>query len=96
MQDEGIKQGDAWLRRHLADYAEWCMRTHDLLIVTFDEGDDKSKNQIFTLLFGGAIRPGRYGERIDHYTVLRTIEAMYDLPTLGKTVGIRPIDDIWK
>jgi phosphatidylinositol-3-phosphatase len=48
------------------------------------------------LLFGGAIRPGRYGERIDHYTVLRTIEAMYDLPTLGKTAGMRPIDDIWK
>jgi hypothetical protein len=74
MHDGGIKQGDAWLRRHLADYAEWCMRTHDLLIVTFDEGDDKSKNQIFTLFYGGAVRSGRYGERIDHYTVLRTIE----------------------
>ena len=96
MHDGGIKQGDAWLRRHLADYAEWCMRTHDLLIVTFDEGDDKSKNQIFTLFYGKAVRSGRYGERIDHYTVLRTIEAMYDLPTLGKTAGIRPIDDIWK
>jgi hypothetical protein len=72
------------------------MRTHDLLIVTFDEGDDKSKNQIFTLFYGGAVRSGRYGERIDHYTVLRTIEAMYDLPMLGKTAGIRPIDDIWK
>ena len=96
MHDGGIKQGDAWLRQHLADYAEWCLRTNDLLIVTFDEGDDKSKNQIFTLFFGGAVRPGRYGERIDHYTVLRTIEAMYDLPSLGKTGGVSPIQGIWK
>lgn len=96
MHDGGIKQGDAWLRRHLTSYVEWCSRTNDLLIVTFDEGNSKSSNQIFTLFFGGAVRPGRYGERIDHYTVLRTIEAMFDLPTLGNTAGISPIQDIWK
>ena len=58
--------------------------THDsLLIVTWDENDDSPGNQIPTILAGQPVRPGRYGQPITHYSVLRTLEALYRLPLLG-------------
>jgi len=95
MHDGGIGRGDAWVRRHLGAYVQWCSQTNNLLIVTFDESDSGASNQILTIFFGGPVRPGRYGEWIDHYSVLRTIEAMYDLPPLGRTAERKPIEDVW-
>jgi acid phosphatase len=96
MHDGSVAQGDAWLRRHLGAYADWC-RTHDsLLIVTFDEDDDSgSDNRIPTVIYGARVEPGRYSERIDDYTLLRTIEAMYGLPPLGLSADRQPITAIW-
>jgi phosphatidylinositol-3-phosphatase len=96
MHDGSIARGDAWLRRHLGAYAEWCAKNNDLLIVTFDESHQGASKLIPTLFFGGPVEPGQYGEQINHYTVLRTIEAMYDLPALADTAGQRPITGVWK
>lgn len=96
MHDASVAEGDAWLRRHIGAYAEWC-RTHDsLLIVTFDEDDGAHDNRIPTLFFGAPVKPGRYDERIDHYAVLRTIEAMYGLKPLGLSAARRPITAVWR
>ena len=96
MHDGSVAQGDAWLRQHLARYAEAAATGNNLLIVTFDEDDERSGNQIPTIFFGGPVKPGRYGERIDHYRVLRTIEAMYGLPPLGRSAEVPPITGVWK
>jgi phosphatidylinositol-3-phosphatase len=34
-------------------------------------------------------------QRIDHYTLLRTIEEMYGLTPLGSAAGAKPITGIW-
>lgn len=49
-----------------------------------DEDDGTSTNRIATLFFGARLRPGRYGEAISHYTVLRTVEDLFGLPHLGE------------
>jgi phosphatidylinositol-3-phosphatase len=62
-----------------------------LLILTWDEGssDDgccrlASGGHIVTILAGGeARRHARLGTPIDHYSVLQTIEDLFDLPRLG-------------
>jgi acid phosphatase len=97
MHDGSVARGDAWLRRHIGPYADWC-RTHgSLLIVTFDEDDDTGgDNRIPTVIYGARVKPGRYGERIDDYTLLRTIEAMYGLRPLGVSADRQPITTIWE
>jgi phosphatidylinositol-3-phosphatase len=40
---ESILAGDAWLRQNLDNYYQWAKTHNSLLIVTFDENDDKEK-----------------------------------------------------
>jgi hypothetical protein len=35
------------------------------------------------VFYGQPVKTGVYSEHIDHYSVLRTVEDMYDLPHLG-------------
>jgi hypothetical protein len=41
------------------------------------------------------IHPGAYNDSINHYNVLRTLEAMYQLSRSG-SVREEPISNIWK
>jgi hypothetical protein len=96
MHDCDVATGDRWLREHLADYLVWARTHNSLLLVTFDESDSsRGSNQIVTLLGGAGLRPGRVGEPVDHYRLLRTVEAMYGLPALGHAADTTPITDIW-
>jgi acid phosphatase len=95
MHDCPVKTGDDWARAHLAAYVSWA-RDHDsLLIVTFDEDENTAANRIATFLVGPMVRPGTSDQRIDHYSVLRTIEEMYGLPPLGEAANREPITGIW-
>lgn len=95
MHDGSIAQADAWLNRELSGYANWAVANNSLLILTFDEDDGGSRNQIPTVFYGANVRPGNYGERISHYNVLSTIEEMYGLPKTGYAASAPPITDIW-
>lgn len=55
----------------------------------FDEvEDDKAQNRVFNVLLGGAIPKHLMGTTdssfYDHYSELATVEANWDLPTLGR------------
>ncbi|MFE0464047.1 alkaline phosphatase family protein [Kitasatospora sp. NPDC058965] len=95
MHDGSVREGDDWLRSNLDGYLAWA-RSHDsLLVVTWDEDEGTSTNRIPTVVVGAGVRPGTYGELVDHYRVLRTLEDMYALPALGESAQRAPIDDIW-
>lgn len=95
MHSASIARGDAWLRAHIGPLVDWA-QTHDtLVIVTWDESDSLLSNHIPTLFVGPMVRPGRYGERISHYSVLRTIEDLYHLPHAGRSADTPPIADVW-
>ncbi|RUW85200.1 alkaline phosphatase family protein [Mesorhizobium sp. M1E.F.Ca.ET.063.01.1.1] len=96
MHDGTIAQADTWLKAHLGNYANWARSHNSLLIVTFDEDDYRLGNRIFTVLYGARVKPGRYVERIDHYTVLRTIEDIEGTAPLGATVVKKAIVNAWK
>ena len=95
MHDGSIAQGDAWLYRNLSQYAEWAKANNSLLILTWDEDDNASRNQIPTVIYGAHVRPGTYTETISHYNVLSTLEQMYGLPKLGFATRAPAITDIW-
>ncbi|MDP4211880.1 MAG: alkaline phosphatase family protein [Bacteroidota bacterium] len=89
-----IHRADQWLLDNLGAYAEWAKTHNSLLIVTFDEDDFTKENRIPTIFYGPMVKPGKFGERINHYSVLHTLEAMYDLPVTDST-GAPAIKDIW-
>lgn len=95
MHDGSIETSDAWLRRWIGPYADWARASNSLLILTFDEDDEQGDNRIPTIFVGRMVAPGRYDERIDHYRVLRTIEAMYGLPPLARSADVPPITSVW-
>lgn len=91
MHDGSVSQGDDWLRAHLDGYTKWAKAHRGLLIVTWDEDDFSQANQIPTIIVGAQVKPGRYAERISHYSVLRTLAAAYGLPPIGAAA----ITDCW-
>jgi hypothetical protein len=96
MHDCSIGTGDSWLKDNFDAYAQWAKTHNSLLIVTFDEDSGTSVNQIFTTFVGAHVKPGSYSGSIDHYTVLRTIEASYGLLGINKAAGKSPIRDVWQ
>jgi phospholipase C len=96
MHNGSISQGDTWLKKNLSDYVTWAQSYNSLLIVTWDEDDGSEGNHIATIFVGPMVAPGQYSEKIDHYNVLRTIEAMYGLKPLGNAAAVKPIKDVWQ
>jgi hypothetical protein len=96
MHDCGVATGDSWLREQLGGYASWALTHDSLLILTWDEDDGSQGNQIPTIFVGQMVRPGRYGEQITHYNVLRTIEDAYRLRQDGHAAAAQPITDVWR
>jgi len=93
MHDGSVATGDAWLKANIDGYAQWAKTHNSLLIVTFDEDASfTSANLIPTVIVGAAIAPGSYGERIDHYSILATIEDIFGLPRLTPAA---PIADVF-
>lgn len=92
-----ILRADQWLKDHLSAYVEWAEKHNSLLIFTFDEaqGSNLSHNRIPTFFVGSMVKPGRYNKAINHYSVLRTIEAMYNLTPSGNATE-KAIGDVWK
>jgi phospholipase C len=96
MHSASVQQGDSWLQGHLSGYAQWARAHNSLLIITWDEDDGSASNQIPTLFIGSMVKPGRYSEQINHYSVLRTIEDMYGLPALNESANVGAISDVWQ
>ena len=95
MHDCSVATGDAWLRAHIGAYANWAMSHDSLLIITWDEDDGSTDNQIPTIFSGQLVSPGQYSQSITHYSVLATIEAAYGLPRGGQAATARPITNVW-
>ena len=95
MHDCSIRTGDRWMKKHFDRYARWAPRHNSWLIVTFDENAGGRVKPIFTIIVGAKVRPGVYGEQLNHYKLLRTIEEAYGLPPLSRAKAARPLSTIW-
>ena len=96
MHDCSVATGDGWLQNRLDAYIQWAQSHNSLFILTFDEDDGAATNQIATIFVGPMVQSGDYPARIDHYTVLRTLEDMYGVPATGKAANAEPVTAIWK
>ncbi|MEY2485132.1 MAG: phosphatidylinositol-3-phosphatase [Verrucomicrobiota bacterium] len=103
MHDGTIQMGDTWLLNNIEAYRQWALTHNSLLIVTFDEGSedtntpvDGAANRVVTLFSGQGVNTGQYSEPVTHFSVLRTLEDMYNLPTSGAgDLEAMPIIDVF-
>ncbi|MEO7260816.1 MAG: alkaline phosphatase family protein [Jatrophihabitantaceae bacterium] len=95
MHDGSVAQGDRWLQAHLGEYADWSTTHNSLLIVTADEDDKDHGNRIATIIAGAHVKPGRHSVRIDHYGLLATLLANYQLAPFGAAAQAAPLTGIW-
>jgi acid phosphatase len=95
MHDGSIGDGDRWLREHLGSYAAWAAGHNSLLVLTWDEDDRSESNRVVTVVAGAHVRQGRYDERLDHYRLLSTLEALEGVRSAGLPSASPPVTSIW-
>lgn len=84
-----VSAGDTWLKKNVPAILKSPACTSDrsdkcLLIVTWDEDDRTSNNQVLTIFAGSAAQSGGVtsAAAYSHYSLLHTIEDIFGLPTL--------------
>ena len=87
---------DNWISTNLDQYIQWTKSNNSLFILTFDEDNGSTSNQITTIFTGQMVLSGQYATKITHYSVLHTIEQMYGLPVIGDSITNAPIRFSWK
>jgi hypothetical protein len=86
MHDGTVKQGDAWLKANVAPVltSSWFTNFNSTVIVTMDEGDAGTTNQIpMVVISNHAKGKGAIATAGNHYGDLRTIEEAFGLSLLG-------------
>ncbi|GER90916.1 acid phosphatase [Dictyobacter vulcani] len=96
MHSASIADGDSWLKTNLDGYARWANTHNSLLIVTWDEDDGSTTNQIATIFTGSMVKSGQYDQSLNHYNLLRTLTEMYGLSPLNESATTPAIENIWK
>lgn len=90
-----VKRGDTWLAVRLAAYARWAAANNSLLIVTWDEDDYSSANQIPTVLFGANLRAGQNDGAWTLHHLLRTITDLSGIAPVGRAANVSRIAGIF-
>lgn len=91
-----ITTGDNWFYNNMNSYIQWAKTNNSLFILTYDEDNTLYNNHIPTIFSGPMVAKALYANRIDHYSILRTIEDMYGLPYAGNAATSTPITYCWK
>jgi hypothetical protein len=99
--DTSLETSTEWLRRFVQSLKTTAgMRQRTLLMITWDEGggEDFRSNRVLAILIGDGIVPGRYADRLTHYSLLRTIEDNFGLlPVAAGDANASSVPDkVWR
>ncbi|MCL5125340.1 MAG: alkaline phosphatase family protein [Deltaproteobacteria bacterium] len=87
MHDCSVEVGDNWLSVEVPNIlkSKAFAAQNSLLVILWDEADNKNSNRVPIFLFGRAVKAGYASDvRYDHYSLLRTIEIAWGLSPLTK------------
>ena len=99
--DTSLETSTAWLKSFVQSLRTTpAMHQRTLLMITWDEGggEDFRSNRVLAILVGDGIVPGRYADRLTHYSLLRTIEDNFGLlPVADGDANASPVPDkVWR
>jgi hypothetical protein len=89
MHSASIHSADKWLRSHIGAYARWARSHNSLLVVTWDEG--RGGNHIPMIFYGARVKRKQFSQQVNHYSLLRTVEQMYHVASLGGAADSSPM-----
>jgi hypothetical protein len=93
--DCSVATGDAWLAANLPAMIT-AAGTNGLVILTWDEDDGSTSNQVLTVFASPWVRAGTQSTAsVDHYDVLRTICDALRIAAPGSAATATPIADVW-
>lgn len=91
--------GDTWLSTNLPSLITWVKAHNSLLIIHYDEDESllgqPTANKIPTMFIGSMVQGGTYNNKMNHFSILRTIEDMYSLPRCDSSNFYQPITNCW-
>lgn len=98
MHDCNTQTGDTWLKNNVPAILQYDRARDGLFVLTWDEADPdvSGKNHIATLLIGPMIKPGKYNQRVDHYALLHTIEAIAQVQCTARACAAPELKKMWR
>ena len=90
-----VNRGDRWLAAKLGAYASWAVANNSLLIVTWDEDDSRSGNQIPTIFYGANLRIGNNEGAWTLHHLLRTLTDLNGIAPIGRGANVSRIAGIF-
>ncbi|MGZ3694394.1 MAG: alkaline phosphatase family protein [Bdellovibrionota bacterium] len=97
--DTGVSYAGKYLTKKFAPILDNpSLMADTLFIFTFDENEGASGNQVFTVLVGGAVKPGTtFNGALSHPSLIRLVEDEFRLGSLHKLdEKSNLIEGIWK
>jgi hypothetical protein len=98
--DTDVEFADRWFGNKFSEYVQDDkFMENTVLVSTFDESNARTSpiNQIYTSIYGPAVKPGFYAQNLNTYSLLALAEQNWDLGNLGKEdVNAPRIPNIWK
>jgi hypothetical protein len=90
-----VPDADAWLAANLPPILA-ALGPRGLLVLTWDEDDNLSNNQILTVFTGPQVTPGSVSNQVfTHYGLVRTICDALGLPAFARSIGEAPASNVW-
>jgi hypothetical protein len=97
---KGLQKGSHWLETFFQTWFPWDQKEMKgtLVVVTYDESEGNDKNdRIYTVFLGDMVKSQTVDKEYNHYSVLKTIEDNFALPTLNSgDANASPIAEAWK
>jgi len=92
----GVPDADAWLAANMPAVIA-ALGPKGLLVVTWDEDDNVSNNQVLTVFVGPQVLDGASSiQGITHYTLVRLICEALGLPPFAGAAGEASIAGVWE
>jgi acid phosphatase len=90
-----VARADNWMHDNLDSLQQWALAHNTLFILTYDEDDDYHNNNIPVIFLGPMVKGGMYDQKVNHFSLLRTIEDMYGLGYAGASANSSDITGCW-
>lgn len=94
--DTNVTFADNWYSQKFSSLVkDPQLMKNTILVTTFDESGVSLKNQIYTSIVGGPVKPGTFADSLNTYSLLKLFEENWSLEDLGRSdktaVSIPPI-----
>lgn len=97
--DTNITFADRWYKQAFGPLiSDPAFMRDTVLITTFDEGSFiRTRNQIYTSIFGPAVKPGNHSDQLTLFSLLKLLQSNWDLGSLGREdARAADIPNIWR